>query len=1323
MTGFKWKKRWVRSDGFVLIQWHSDIKPHEKVKPKHIYRLANCTIREIKTNRPYAFSVTDNDTGDTIIFAATKVTEYDSWLSILSQDPYIEDDENLDESDHMSTEKITDIVLEFFDTHNISKSLYIREIDASIFPRLLHTINVQMAEPEALRVAHALQTSTGSIVYTEFMKWLQQQMDHGELSGVEDDDWEEKEGRGDSDAEKGSLSSADSRGATGGRRRPKKREFGKDEVLRFNSNGSAWRNIPEPALLAGVLDVRRVDVSRTAADVASLRNMTPSVVESAQHLNDEDGGEGVDKNDWNRRYQELCEEVGRIPLNNQLPEHFHSLYSLCALQGSFLNSAASGAQAIVDSYSLPNALKPGQLLEIGSSRPDTERNEDVFLIDGLIYRLLGANCTDRDREPSESRAKFLACSDDIVRKITGNEVRGLFAVQIATCTFGNTSVNTRNLDVTRPSILLTTLVDYCGFRVQVFAPVAIDEMSTLVYGFASAENLFVNANPVLQSILPVLAKEMNLGTTTKQIFTSPVTLNQFQAQDMKKTACEYISRDLQLHVASDNRVYLLNFSGLFPPDLPRPDSNDVLTRSLRPEFVAEYSEGPIACEAVRYDLDSQATNDVVSEAGDSQDEGVNASRSVRPTVLLKPMQPVVHWIRAASSLREELIPDIVMKLDLISTLPTDSYGLTEFLHAHGVNMRYLGDIYTRSRMPHVKEIVLCEAISRSCKVVLNHALGRLARRGRGQTLVAEQRKRSRAENYIEHQGTVLKNKIDTVVDMFNVVFGYGEVTDDFWQNVLPAVVYDKFQLEMPKVDDRNVLVHMPQLFQAMQYHTGCVFRTEKQYEFSSPSSRKPFAVEDVLDLCASYKFCTSFPGVLHSVNTLAESFLAAGMYADAINSLKLRLSMQQVCCRNIRRPSVKMKHEIVVTTYTLALCYYFARKYDSASALARTVLDDGPRDTPTAARMVTLLMCADFAAGKMADAMKHYEVARGIYIYALGPRHPVHCLLFSALADLYFTVKAFAHSKLMNLKAIDFCHRTTGENHALYASHAFKVGALLLREKSFIEAEDIFKSSLKIFKQLCDAGGDYDAEVASCLHGLSIVSSALEDNDAAINYAMKSLALTTSEGKYISPQAVNCLLLLAELHEKNNLYSEAVELYGDAWSIVFAYPGDYDLAPMLLTLSARIASAFLSSQPLHTRMLFDSVAADIHDIKKREWDIACSLVSKSLLSETPVDYMKTLIAGLVEKNNPVLSSSAMLGQSNVIGVPCPDKKWFEHAPQVPTQQLPRSRSLQNTTSHDNQLECEDSIDESTEQISKLKRSGIPLELEAAVVLKLILELI
>lgn len=95
------------------------------MKPKHIYQIPKCTVREIRTNKPYAFSLTDNSTGDTIIFAATKVTEYDSWLSVLIADETQDGNSDVaftdDDLRSASGNDRLELIDKYFERHNMSK--------------------------------------------------------------------------------------------------------------------------------------------------------------------------------------------------------------------------------------------------------------------------------------------------------------------------------------------------------------------------------------------------------------------------------------------------------------------------------------------------------------------------------------------------------------------------------------------------------------------------------------------------------------------------------------------------------------------------------------------------------------------------------------------------------------------------------------------------------------------------------------------------------------------------------------------------------------------------------------------------------------------------------------------------------------------------------------------------------------------------------------------------------------------------------------------------------------------------------------------------
>lgn len=53
-----------------------------------------------------------------------------------------------------------------------------------------------------------------------------------------------------------------------------------------------------------------------------------------------------------------------------------------------------------------------------------------------------------------------------------------------------------------------------------------------------------------------------------------------------------------------------------------------------------------------------------------------------------------------------VIPDFVQRLDLLEILPVEGEGLTNEMHAVGINCRYLGRIAEATRLPHVRDLCI-----------------------------------------------------------------------------------------------------------------------------------------------------------------------------------------------------------------------------------------------------------------------------------------------------------------------------------------------------------------------------------------------------------------------------------------------------------------------------------------------------------------------------------------------------------------------------------------------------------------------------------------
>ena len=137
-------------------------------------------------------------------------------------------------------------------------------------------------------------------------------------------------------------------------------------------------------------------------------------------------------------------------------------------------------------------------------------------------------------------------------------------------------------------------------------------------------------------------------------------------------------------------------------------------------------------------------------------------------------------VLASKKMKTATIVDAVKKLDYMVVFPMDSYGMVKFMHAHGINCRHLGRMYDCSSVFHVRQLLLCEAIARTVKVLLKQILQRCSRRGKAESEMAVERGRSRDTHFIDHQQSLLASKKRAVVDMFNLVLGSGVQCDEFW---------------------------------------------------------------------------------------------------------------------------------------------------------------------------------------------------------------------------------------------------------------------------------------------------------------------------------------------------------------------------------------------------------------------------------------------------------------------------------------------------------------------------------------------------------------
>ena len=256
------------------------------------------------------------------------------------------------------------------------------------------------------------------------------------------------------------------------------------------------------------------------------------------------------------------------------------------------------------------------------------------------------------------------------------------------------------------SFPLTCIIDFLGHRIIAQSVLPIDS-GTLVYGSENRGRVVVASDPKMNEIMKQLGQmkcikphRVGQGDAAKELY-GPL--------------------DIEGHRGTDRYYYLCDVARYFPPESPVvfPDAASqgyssqptgrrlqtcYLYRQLRPELLQAYS----------HPLSSDAYSPFGSHERFQHEEEVKL---------------------ATQFLFSQVIPDVAAKLDKLSspaqlgldkqrtsTDGSNSCGLTQFMHTHGVNVRWMGLVYRYMTNDAIRIFVLQEMICRVLKGEIQAAL-------------------------------------------------------------------------------------------------------------------------------------------------------------------------------------------------------------------------------------------------------------------------------------------------------------------------------------------------------------------------------------------------------------------------------------------------------------------------------------------------------------------------------------------------------------------------------------------------------------------------
>jgi tetratricopeptide (TPR) repeat protein len=626
---------------------------------------------------------------------------------------------------------------------------------------------------------------------------------------------------------------------------------------------------------------------------------------------------------WNEKFLQAHE------MNIQ--KHHDSMIKgkkLYELNQKMAKLASIAARTIVDEFALPPKLKKIKPLEWHDDGDDSQKhknsslsiemedgmqNDVLYTYQGMLIRVVGINTSLEDAMTS--------------RKVTGHEVKGMNVFQEASTTIKQEMVSARQRQLNSQGYLSTEtssvkipevhttqayIVDYNGFRLLVTTIPPIDEEYTLKYGRVDPQDPnsdFHDHNLTLKRLMSAISKELNLKD------------HKIIANGAAKKIP--LGSEVQGHECSDGRFYAINMSRLMPPDLPEGGS-DVTTKLLRSELVQSYN---------------------TSLSSDSFSSILNKPQNEASGALLDDAEPSdVDCGNASRYLRTVRIPEFVAMLDTMTLFPYESHTLTKAMHAHGINLRHLGSVASLTKLPHIKELCVCEMIARTAKDILNENQRKqiIDSRRHVMQLISDLANQGRHLNddamvqLLEYNVAVTDDATRNVIDFFNLILGSSKSSEEnhlFWKNVLVPRLSKKFGikcttssrnnnvdehsngqlllgnsdsppsplLSTPSLPSQSSSFATPsspllvsrsttnanQLFHALQFHCGVRFVSSEHYQFDMVA--RPFTeVSQLLETYPKVKLYNNRSLESSRVAEAAEVYRDSDQLEIALVAFKLR---------------------------------------------------------------------------------------------------------------------------------------------------------------------------------------------------------------------------------------------------------------------------------------------------------------------------------------------------------------------------------------------------------------------------------------------------
>ena len=445
---------------------------------------------------------------------------------------------------------------------------------------------------------------------------------------------------------------------------------------------------------------------------------------------------------------------------------------------------------------------------------------------------------------------------------------------------------------------------------------------------------------------------------------------------------------------------------------------------------------------------------------------------------------------------EDDIKKFVRSLDNMLMFVFDSQSLSEQMRSHNIPVSKLPELSDLTTIPAIRTLIQTEMIARTCKHIISDRLAEVEK--------------------IQWTREIIK--------YFDFILGNNEESNKFWEETLTPRIKDKFGVEITK---QLPMLHMPQLFFSLQFHTGADFKDINEYDFSQ---EHPVLLEHMSSINAvPHHFLVEICTSLRDIDEDPYSQLSCGFYNNAMLALNNKVSLFQ---------SIYGDENVFVASglSQLSQAYLGLGYADKADLCARGAIGAGRHfHAALIPAYITLISTC-----QEEEIDKYMNEALQIVNFQLSDIHWFEADVLMAAASAKQNTNNLQEAAKLAQDAVEIVYPLLGPGHPKTAKCGLLQGKIHRMLGQFAAAQPLIQQALYA---MINAFGEHSVQCAECKFELADVLLDSGQSEDAEREALEALKIRQDNYEADNSLVIDCIQQLAVIYDTMNIPEKAYTYY------------------------------------------------------------------------------------------------------------------------------------------------------------------------------------